>query len=936
MPNHRTFSRLRSHLVVAACSIVVGMLASSVILHASPLFKAPHYLLEPGRAPTSVAIADLNEDGRPDLAVTHGDYAPPAVAVFLGNGDGTFGSRTDFEVGMVPRAVRAAHLDADGHLDLAVANGGNAPDSPSTITVLLGLGDGTFAPRADFEVEKNTRALAIADLDADGALDLVTENSVLLGNGNGTFGARIGFGDDQWGVYQSVAVGDLDGDGRPDVVTGNAYINDDDEDDFTAISVHLGQGAGTFAAPVKLGTGFHVSAVAVADLNADGRVDVAASNRGSSPDENGYVSVFLGNGNGTLQVQRRFDTGNNPTSIAIADIDADGRVDVATCNAGDDPDFDSNTITVLLGNGDGTFRETAELNVGQDPAAIAIGDLDGNGALDLVTADEGSHTVSVVLGNGGGTFGIPEYGVGQWPRSLATADVDGDGSMDLAVASAISTTVSVLLGNGDGSFGARADFTTGGFPYSVAISDLDADGRSDLVVANWVDYTSYLGTVSVLLGNGDGTFQPKVDYPAGITPGSVVVADLNADGRVDMAVPNTPANSSTNTISVLLGNGDGTFGPRTVFATDGGPWSLAVADLNEDTRLDIVSANYGSPSTVSVLLGNGDGTFLPGTTVPTGSFAHNTQLTTVVDLDADGHTDVIAGRMALLGKGDGTFASPIAFANGPPEFMAMADFDADGQLDLATATPGFDYLAGEVGILLGNGNGTFAHPIRFGTGRFPHSPVAADLDGDGRPDLAVANFQSNSVSVLLNRADQPTPTLVTLVSAHVARDLVELTWSDASGDVSSATVYRRTVRDNWQPIGEIMADGTGKLVYEDRTVIPGTRYGYRLGVRGRQEVFLGETWVDVPTSLQLALAGFRSNPVRDDFSVAFTLPTDLPARLEMFDLCGRRVAAHDVGALGAGSHVITLGKERRPAPGVYLLRLAQGTKSLTSRAVILQ
>ena len=181
-----------------------------------------------------------------------------------------------------------------------------------------------------------------------------------------------------------------------------------------------------------------------------------------------------------------------------------------------------------------------------------------------------------------------------------------------------------------------------------------------------------------------------------------------------------------------------------------------------------------------------------------------------------------------------------------------------------------------------------------------------------------------------------TPTLLSLVSAHAAPDRVELTWFTPAGDVSRATVYRRTVHDDWEAKGEIWADGSGWLVYRDAQVIAGTRYGYRLGVmEGAQEQFLGETWVEVPVTPQLALAGFRSNPARDDLSVALSLPDASPARLELFDVGGRRIAAREVGPLGAGSHVVTLGDGPRLAPGVYVLRLSQGGRSLTARAVVL-
>ena len=471
----------------------------------------------------------------------------------------------------------------------------------------------------------------------------------------------------------------------------------------------------------------------------------------------------------------------------------------------------------------------------------------------------------------------------------------------------------------------------------MAISDLNTDGHSDLAIANW-DYNYALpGTLSVLLGNGDGTFQPKVDYAAGANPGSVAIADLNGDAHPDVAVANTPGNSLTHTISVWFGNGDGTLGPRNTIPTDGhGPWSLVIADLDEDGRPDIATANYGFPNSITVLLGNGDGTFRHALAIGAGSYFANEQPITTADLDADGHVDVVAGQWVLMGNGDGTFDSPIPFTNG--EFMTVADFDADGKFDLVTATPDFNYLTGEVEFRRGNGDGTFAPRVLFGTGRFPHSPVAADFNADGRPDLAVAYYRSNSVSVLLNQAgDQPTPILLSLVSAQVARDRVELTWSDPAGDVSSATVYRRTVRDDWQPLGEIRADGTGQLVYQDTHVISGTSYAYRLGViEAGQQVFLGETWVNVPVVSKLALAGFRSNPARADRGVAFTLTDASPARLELFDVGGRKIAAREVGTLGAGSHVVTLGEGRTLTPGVYLLRLTQGTRSIKARAVVIQ
>src|SRR5207247_449692 len=185
--------------------------------------------------------------------------------------------------------------------------------------------------------------------------------------------------------------------------------------------------------------------------------------------------------------------------------------------------------------------------------------LDGDGKPDLVAVANAANTVSVLLGNGDGSFGVKtDYGTTSNPRSVAIGDVNGDGQPDLVTANG-SNTVSVLLGTSDGTFGARTDFGTGINPSSVAIGDLNADGRPDLAVANYsgpVTFYPYASTVSVLLGNGDGTFGTSTDFGAGYNPSSVTIDDLNADGRPDLAV----ANAGSNTVSVLLGNGEGSFG----------------------------------------------------------------------------------------------------------------------------------------------------------------------------------------------------------------------------------------------------------------------------------------------------------------------------------------------------------------------------------------
>jgi len=185
--------------------------------------------------------------------------------------------------------------------------------------------------------------------------------------------------------------------------------------------------------------------------------------------------------------------------------------------------------------------------------------------------------------------------------------------------------------------------------------------------------------------------------------------------------------------------------------------------------------------------------------------------------------------------------------------------------------------------------------------------------------------------------DITTPTLLSLVGAQATPNRVRLTWYAADGHTVGATVYRRTMSDDWNALGVISADGTGRIDYEDTDVLAGTRYCYRLGVlEGGYEVFLGETWVDVPRATEFTLAGLRPNPANKDLTIAFSLPDTSPARLEVLDIAGRYVVAREVGELGPGNHVLNLAKDRTLAPGVYLLRLTQGGHFLTARAVIVR
>jgi len=262
-----------------------------------------------------------------------------------------------------------------------------------------------------------------------------------------------------------------------------------------------------------------------------------------------------------------FEAGSAPFSVAIGDLNGDGKPDMAVAN------YSSRAVSVLLGRGDGRFAAKVDFLTGSFPRSVAIGDVSGDGKQDLAVANNDAGTVSVLLGQGDGSFGAKvDYGTGSQPYSVAMGDVSGDGKLDLGVANSGSSTVSVLLGHGDGRFGVKADFRVGSAPLSVAIVDVSGDGKPDLVTVNGGS-----SSASVLLGKGDGSFGASVGYATGNTPQSVAIGDVSGDGKPDLAV----ANSGSNTVSVLLGNGDGSFGARMGDGTGSVAESGPIAKAND-------------------------------------------------------------------------------------------------------------------------------------------------------------------------------------------------------------------------------------------------------------------------------------------------------------------------------------------------------------------
>jgi hypothetical protein len=365
--------------------------------------------------------------------------------------------------------------------------------------------------------------------------------------------------------------------------------------------------------------------------------------------------------------------------------------------------------------------------------------------------------------------GARNYPVGQGPDSIAIGDLNGDGKPDLVSANPKTDTsrdtVSVLLNRGDGSFRAKRNYRTGATPLAVAIGDLNGDGKPDLATAN-------LGanTVSVLLNRGNGSFPDKRDYRTGDFPQSVAIGDLNADGKPDLAT----ANLTAGTISVLLNRGGGSFQAMRGYAAGDSPQSVAIGDLNGDGKPDLATANH---RTVSVFVNRGDGSFQARREHATPYLAFSVSID---DLNGDGKQDLVVASMliahtaalkvsAFMNRGDGSFQARRDYPGGryednnPARYntnsLALGDLNGDGKPELAIAC----CSKAVVSVFTNRGNGSFQPKLDYRTGR-PYRPpgdrsvllgdaalavAIGDLNGDGKLDLAVANH-SSTASVLIN------------------------------------------------------------------------------------------------------------------------------------------------------------------------------------------
>lgn len=664
-----------------------------------------------GCFPTS---GDLTGDGKPEIVVVNCDK-DNTVTVYVNNGDGTFQPGVYYnltgDLYQFPSEAAIGDLNGDGNNDIVVTN-----EYGGDISILLGHGDGTFTAE-DLNYDTGGfpwLAPIIADFNGDGLMDvLVTDdyfNLVYLqGYGDGTFRAAPTYplpnSFDQHAWSYSVATGDFNGDGIPDAVVGQSS-----NAGSTGVVVYIGKGDGTFYPGVSYGESDGLAYVTVADFNGDGKLDIAATDRNS-----GQIQILTGNGDGTFAIGLSFSSGGTyPSNLVTGDFNHDGKMDIAVANQS------SENIGVLLGNGDGSFANAVTYpTTSYDPAYITAADIDGDGYLDLaVTANtDGPAAVAVFLANGdnSGTFKTATYTtLDGSPELVAFGDLNKDGKLDMAVTERVGSIytgfIEVGLGNGDGTFGtltaypASANLVESPYPADIQIGDLNGDGNLDLVYLN-----ADIGTVAIMYGNGDGTLNAPVEFPANQNNFGMALADLDGDGAPDVVT----ANDYSGGMSVLLNGGGSGTAPtyvlasqtpsQTVTAGSSGAYTLSLAGRNGYTGTITFSCS-GLPTGASC-------TFNPSSVVANS----NTRLQTTLTISTTARSTAALNQTARPGSQPGSPTLLASFGGMGLVGLVLAGTGKKGRQRRAAIVLGFVFLA-TLGLTVGCSNSSAPKTVTTTTG----------------------------------------------------------------------------------------------------------------------------------------------------------------------------------------------------------------------------
>jgi hypothetical protein len=713
---------------------------------ANAVFGAPAGPAGVGLQSQTCATSVVGSDGWEVVACAGNNSATASAAT-----SGVTPKTRNLPVGPDVNSVFFADFNGDGKPDLAVAFDGSTT-IPGGIAIFLNAGNGTFAspvlygttaPATQFfPVGTPATRFAVFDLNHDGFPDIATASlggtvSVFLGKGDGSFGALTQYS--VGGSGEAIAIADVNGDGNPDIVTGGTT------------GILLGSGNGTFHPGPPLpavASGNFIWAFAAGDLNGDGKIDVVYADT-----QNQVVVPIFGNGDGTFQVGQAYAVSQLPDSLVLADYNHDGRLDIIN-GQGDARIFgfseNSGNTDILLNNGDGTFQGV--------PAYFTLPN------------SESGNGFSYVGGMAAANFGGASPGV---------------------LASGVSGTLSLFHGDGKGGLQAPQAITLQGQVGGIATGDFNGDGLPDAALLNGGS------GVAILRGTAGGFAAPTILPTAGT---AIASGDFNGDGKLDLAI------AGAGTLTILKGNGDGTFQTGAALTGVSSPVSLSAVDLNGDGNADLIFADNGTNDfggAVYVALNQGGGVFQAPVKVLPGLFP----AFGIADVNGDGKLDLVATIQNgqgenqvswLAGNGNGTFQAPISITNNSDaeiNSVLVQDFDGDGKVDIV-----LPHMGGVTTFMAGNGDGTFSAETSFLTAGASIFVESADLNGDGKPDLIVGGL---TVTPLLNISTATFPCQLSSTTLQPAAAGGNLTVTIASG----ACALGVTGLPSWITVASTSASG---------------------------------------------------------------------------------------------------------------------------------